>query len=413
MSHKCVVRNSAYRKGEFNLRERHNERKNEQYGNGDIDVSRSHMNVHFKQCNTTYEQAFNKLVEENVVSLRGLQADAKVFDELVFDVNSNYFEEHGGYDYAKRFFEEAYQLAIKEAGGEEFILSAVMHADERNVALSEELGKDVFHYHLHVVYLPVVDKEIKWSKRTKDKSLIGKTKEIVKQISHSKKWSKFKQYDEQGEVIRNENGKAILINSYSLLQDRFFEHMQNAGFTDFERGARNSTAKHLSDLEYKIKKDMERSDDLNKELGEKSEEVQKLDTLIEKNQKTLTTMKKNYNISKQVGVTFSELENMAKINRKGNYELPHKDWSTLLNLAKKGVLSKNDIETLTQQNQSARKDIEIYRGRLLTLQKETTKYNQAKKLNPEKTDKFLDKIIAEGKEKVSLHEPQKKKDFER
>ena len=33
---RCVVRNQAYRAGEFGLRERHNERKNECYGNGDM-----------------------------------------------------------------------------------------------------------------------------------------------------------------------------------------------------------------------------------------------------------------------------------------------------------------------------------------------------------------------------------------
>ncbi len=39
-------------------------------------------------------------------------------------------------------------------GGEQYILSAVMHADERNRAMSDALGQDVYHYHLHVVYIP-------------------------------------------------------------------------------------------------------------------------------------------------------------------------------------------------------------------------------------------------------------------
>jgi SrtB family sortase len=50
-------------------------------------------------------------------------------------------------------------LAVKEIGGEECVLSAVMHADERNRAASDQLGRDVFHYHLHVVYIPVVDED--------------------------------------------------------------------------------------------------------------------------------------------------------------------------------------------------------------------------------------------------------------
>ena len=42
-------------------------------------------------------------------------------------------------------------------GGEQYILSAVMHADERNQGMSKALGYDVWHYHLHVVYAPTTD----------------------------------------------------------------------------------------------------------------------------------------------------------------------------------------------------------------------------------------------------------------
>ena len=63
-----------------------------------------------------------------------------------------------------------------------------MHADEINVAATEELGKEVYHYHLHAMVLPVVEKEILWSKRCKDEKLRGTVKEVVHQVSHSKKW---------------------------------------------------------------------------------------------------------------------------------------------------------------------------------------------------------------------------------
>jgi len=136
-TNRCVVRNQAYRRGEFSIRERHNERDNESYCNSDIQLDRSHLNIHFKACASTYEQQFNRMVEDGTISLRGLKADAKVFDELIFDVNSTYFENHGGYEYARDFFAETYQLAMQEAGGEEYVLSAVLHADERNKALSD------------------------------------------------------------------------------------------------------------------------------------------------------------------------------------------------------------------------------------------------------------------------------------
>jgi len=136
--HFTVVRNQAYGAGGFNVRERHNERKNERYGNGDIDPARADMNIHFRRVLApdgtpeTYEQTFNRLLAEGVIVKRGLKPDAKVFDELIFDVNTAYFEDHGGYDYAKTFYEEAYRLAVQEVGGEQYILSAVMHADEKH-----------------------------------------------------------------------------------------------------------------------------------------------------------------------------------------------------------------------------------------------------------------------------------------
>ena len=160
-----------------------------------------------------------------------------------------------------------FRFAENEYGSEN-IVSAVMHADELNSALTEELGRPVYHYHLHVVALPVVEKEIKWSKRCKDPELVGKVKEVIRQISHSKKWASQK--------VTDENGESHFIKSYSLLQDRFFEHMRTAGFEDFERGERGSTAQHLSVLEFKAKKETERLDALRTEQETAQETLDQL-----------------------------------------------------------------------------------------------------------------------------------------
>jgi hypothetical protein len=242
-----VVRNAAYRTGDFKTRSRHNERENDVYQNGDVVLERSNLNVHYRQnfnsdgSIESYSQTFERLLAEGKIVKRGLKEDAKVFDELVFDVNSDYFEKCDGYEsayeFAKKFYAEAYKLAVKEIGSEDYILSAVLHADERNTEASARLKKEVFHYHLHVVYVPVVEKKILWSKRCKDKSLIGTVKEVIPQISHSKKWPRIK--------AKNEDGKISYVNSYSLLQDRYYEHMKAAGFDGFSRGVRGSTAEHL------------------------------------------------------------------------------------------------------------------------------------------------------------------------
>lgn len=103
-----------------------------------VQLERTPYNVYYKRCEITYNEKLDKMVKDNEVSLRGLKSNAKVYDELIFDVNSEYFEEHGGYEFAKEFYEKAYNFACKEMGNE-YVISAVMHADEINERLSEEL----------------------------------------------------------------------------------------------------------------------------------------------------------------------------------------------------------------------------------------------------------------------------------
>ena len=87
-----------------------------------------------------------KTIEKKVRAVLEKNEDARNDDnEIVIDVNTMYFERNGGYEYAKQFYEEAYHF-IEEKFGADNVISAVMHADEINVAASEELGKEVYHY---------------------------------------------------------------------------------------------------------------------------------------------------------------------------------------------------------------------------------------------------------------------------
>ena len=163
---RTIVRNHDLKApGDVAKIQEHNEREKTQYSNQDIVPERTAMNVHFKAPTASYTEMFEQLEREKVISTRGLKPDAVKFGELVFDVNSAYFYNHGGYEFAKQFYADAYKAAVEIVGGEQFILSAVMHADEQNRAMSEALGEDVYHYHLHVVYIPVVEKQVLWSKR--------------------------------------------------------------------------------------------------------------------------------------------------------------------------------------------------------------------------------------------------------
>ena len=212
--------------------QQHNEREKDSYRNPDIIPQRTSWNVHFKKPTASYTDLFAQLETAGTISTRGLKPDATHYCELVFDVNSAYFDNHGGYEFAKQFYEDAYKAAVQIVGGEQYILSAVMHADEINRAMTEALGREVYHYHLHVVYVPVVEKQILWSKRCKDKALVGTVKETVMQVSRSKKWASKPLLDDAGKPVLQKNGKPVLKKSYSVLQDDFFNYMRNAGYTE-------------------------------------------------------------------------------------------------------------------------------------------------------------------------------------
>ena len=85
-------------------------------------------------------------------------------------------------------------------------------------------------YHLHVVYIPTVVKKILWSKRCKDKNLVGTVKEVIQQVSSSKKWISKQAFDGEGKPILQKNGKPVLRKSYSVLQDDFYQAMKEKGY---------------------------------------------------------------------------------------------------------------------------------------------------------------------------------------
>ncbi|MDE6838859.1 MAG: plasmid recombination protein, partial [Acutalibacter sp.] len=253
------VRNMRLTAAKIMNTQRHNERERDSYVNQDIVPEMSQYNVHFKRPSGSYAEMFEQMERKKIISTRGLKEDAFTFGELIFDVNSAYFYNHGGYEFAKQFYHDAYKSAIEIVGGEQYILSAVMHADERNRAMSEGLGEDIYHYHLHVVYVPVVEKQVLWTKRCKDKSLVGTVKETIMQVSMSKKWASKPAVDDvSGKMIVGKNGKPVLKKSYSVLQDDFFQAMQRAGYTDLQRGERSSSEEHLTVTQFKVEQENER-----------------------------------------------------------------------------------------------------------------------------------------------------------
>ena len=309
-------------------------------------------------------------------------------NRIPIDVNTAYFEENGGYDFARDFFEEAYRMAVKEAGDERYVLSAVLHADERNRGLSKALGYDVFHYHLHVVYIPVVEKEILWSKRCKDEALRGMVREIIHQVSRSKKWAYPEAVDEQGKPILGKNGNPIRIPSYSLLQDRFYEHMRLAGFDGFERGELGSTRVNLNSLDFKIQEDKKRLIQLEKLVAAKE---MKLEQVSEK-----------LVAQKQVNKQYHDLDGIGKKTVFGKIELTEKDYTDVISLAREGILSRVKISELTQKLQDAGARILDLQSSWERLYEQTKDFRQAIKLAPQRVKEVFTEIFAKDRETREL-----------
>jgi hypothetical protein len=375
-------------------------------------AEREHLNVNYLRrlhadgTPFTYQQSYEKMLAEGTIVERGLKPDAKVFAEMVFDVNTDYFENNGGYDFAVQFYEEAFNLAVKEIGGTEYILSAALHADERNKEVSERLGYDVYHYHLHVVYVPVVEKEVLWTKRCKDPALVGTVKEVIPQISHSKKWPI--------RVPVERDGKVINVNSYSLLQDRYHEHMIAAGY-EVERGERGSAREHLTVEEYKCQQEKKRAEEAAALAEAKEKEAAELDKKNRRKKEKADALDKQIAVKEKAKATIAEVDAMGKPQTIGNgFIVTPGELKKLKSLAKKGVgidkradEYKSHIETLegnindlNNQINSLKNDVKIiardrdtWKANYERLWSEVKEFIHAIRRIPEKLRAFISEYL--------------------
>ena len=364
--HRTNARNMRLTAARIGNAQQHNEREKESYVNQDIVPERTQLNVHFKQPTGSYAEMFQKLKEDGVISTRGLKEDAFLYGELVFDVNTAYFHNHGGYDFAKQFYTDAYKAAIKIVGGEQYILSAVMHADERNRAMSDALGRDVYHYHLHVVYIPVVEKQILWSKRCKDKSLVGTVKEIIQQVSMSKKWASKPALDENGTPVLSAKGKPVLKKSYSVLQDDFFRYMRDAGYDDVERGERGSSEEHLTVTQFKVKQEQARLAEVTEQNRQQEKQAATLGKQIEKFQ------------NQQVDIAAIEKIEAKSIPFSSKVAVEREDFDRISTLAKKYVAAEKRESKLQKALDAANKLIAKLKAEIDGLKQELSAYKSVR-----------------------------------
>ena len=241
-----------------------------------------------------------------------------------------------------------------------------MHADERNRAMSDALGQDVYHYHLHVVYIPIVEKQILWTKRCKDKSLVGTLKETIQQVSMSKKWDSKPALDEHGKPLLNANGKTVLRKSYSVLQDDFFAAMRKAGYDDVERGERGSSEEHLTVTQFKVQQEQARLAGFTEQNRQQEKLAATLGSKIEKIQ------------NQRVDVRSIEKIVATSIPFSSKVAVEREDFDRLSTLAKKYVTAEKKESKLQKALDAANKLIAKLKAEIDGLKQEISDYKSVR-----------------------------------
>ena len=198
----AIIRNTKYKRENLKGIYRHNERRNKNYSNKNINPELSHLNYSLKDCKYSYEKEFDLIKEK--YNLKGqIKTVSNIACEYIITSDKEYFNSIG-IDETKRYFETAYKFVCEYKNlGEQYILSAKVHMDEETP-------------HMHLVFIPVI--------HTKEKK--GNS---IDKIACSEFW------------------KAK--DSYRQLQDAFYNYMVANNF-ELERG-NPSERVHLSVEDYK------------------------------------------------------------------------------------------------------------------------------------------------------------------
>ena len=184
----AIIRNAKYKRENLMAVYRHNERKNKNYSNKDIDRTKTYLNYSLKDPEFNYVKEFDKIIKK--YDLKGqIKTVSNIVCEYMITSDSDFFKRIGEEE-TKRYFETAYKFvsAYKDLG-EKYIISAKVHYDEKSP-------------HMHLIFLPVVH-------------TIDKKGNPIDKLACSEFW------------------KAK--DSYRQLQNAFFEYMVENGF-DLQRG---------------------------------------------------------------------------------------------------------------------------------------------------------------------------------
>jgi hypothetical protein len=162
----------------------------------------------------------------------------------------------------------------------------------------------------------------------------------------------------------NDKGKPILIKSYSLLQDRFYKYMSDNGYKDFIRGEKGSTAEHLSDIEFKAKKEREKLEAITDKVKQQQSKFAETTSDIEDSEKRKIQVQQELNEIKNNIDNYKgykgDIDNIdvgkSKLFGK-KVELDTDDYQNLVKYAKKCIVADVEITKLKEENSKLKKNI--------------------------------------------------------
>ena len=169
----AIIRNEKYKRENLKGIYRHNERRNKNYSNKNINQELSYLNYSLKDCNHSYEKEFELIKEK--YNLKGqIKSVSNIVCEYIITSDKEFFNSIGAEE-TKRYFETAYKFVCDYKNlGEQYILSAKVHMDEETP-------------HMHLVFIPVVHTQDKKGNNI-DKiacSEFWKEKDSYRQLQHS------------------------------------------------------------------------------------------------------------------------------------------------------------------------------------------------------------------------------------
>ena len=348
---------------------KHNERKNENYSNEDINRELSSQNYQLIECDS-YKEKINQEIKERYKVNKSIRKDAVLCVETVFTSDKEFFDKLTP-EQEKIYFEKSVEF-LKEQFGEKNIIFATVHKDETTP-------------HLHAGFIPMTD-----DGRLSYKNFVNSKYDLIK------------------------------------LQDKYFEKMVEF-FPELERGqnSKETKARHLANQEYKIQqkeKAMElQLEQINKNAMELEEKKKKLEA---KKERLKLEDEKLYNlesIAEHVKESKSFLYKdkitvsmdkdiykcLLKYARDGEkyldnyYDLKDKEENYKKFVTEQIGIKNNKIELLTNENDKLKKDN-------LELKLKTIKLDRLEKLEAWLPGEIKEKFKEYEKELEELEKIQRK-----